>query len=123
MRDRLIAVLGRKYNCVDRNKCLEEQADHILADGWIRPHCNLGDTLYVAFKELSGKVEEIHIKGIEMCRYDNQPNFVLSIYEAEVTTGNRKGERIKFAGSCFDRKEVCFSKEDALEKLKEGGKG
>ena len=95
-------------------------ADYLLENGVIVPHCKLGDTLYVAFKELLGKVEEIHIKGIEMCRYDNQPDFVLFVYEAEVTTGKRNGERIKFVGSCFGRNEVCFSKELAEQALKEG---
>lgn len=34
-RERLIKWLGCKYNCVDRNKCLEEQADYLLENGVI----------------------------------------------------------------------------------------
>lgn len=32
-RKRLIKLLGCKYNCVDRNKCLEEQAEKALKGG------------------------------------------------------------------------------------------
>ena len=36
-RKRLIKLLGCKYNCVDRNKCLEEQADYLLENDVIVP--------------------------------------------------------------------------------------
>ena len=39
-RGRLIKWLGCKYNCADRNKCLEEQADYLLEKGVIVPSCN-----------------------------------------------------------------------------------
>lgn len=47
-RERLIKLLGCKYNCVDRNKCLEEQADYLLENGVIvLPHkLNLPNELY-----------------------------------------------------------------------------
>ncbi len=120
MKDRLIEKIKESLNRHIGKSCLlaENIADDLIENGVIVPPCKVGDTLYVAFKELSGKVEEIHIEGIEMCRYDNQPDFVLFVYVAEVTTGKRKGEKIKFAGSCFDRKEVCFSKEEAEQALR-----
>ena len=46
MRDRLIELLGWKYNCVDRNRCLEEQADYLLANGVIVPPCKVGEVVY-----------------------------------------------------------------------------
>ena len=45
-RERLVELLGEKYNCVDRNRCLNEQADYLLADGWMRPPCKTGDILW-----------------------------------------------------------------------------
>ena len=39
-RERLIKLLGCKYNCVDRNKCLEEQANYLIANEVIVPPCN-----------------------------------------------------------------------------------
>lgn len=47
-RERLIKLLGCKYNCVDRNKCLEEQADYLLENGVIvlPRKLNLPDELY-----------------------------------------------------------------------------
>ena len=46
-RERLIKLLGCKYNCVDRNKCLEEQADNLLENGVIVPPVEVGQTVYV----------------------------------------------------------------------------
>ena len=45
-RERLIELLGCKYNCVDRNKCLEEQADYLLENGVIIPLVKIGDVVY-----------------------------------------------------------------------------
>ena len=45
-REKLIELLGWKYNCVDRNRCLNEQADHLLANGVIVPPCKVGNKVY-----------------------------------------------------------------------------
>lgn len=45
-RKRLIKLLGCKYNCADRNKCLEEQADYLLENGIIVPPARIGDRVY-----------------------------------------------------------------------------
>lgn len=45
-RERLIKLLGCKYNCVDRNKCLEEQADYLLENDIIVPPAKVGDKVY-----------------------------------------------------------------------------
>ena len=42
-RERLIELLGCKYNCVDRNKCLKEQADYLLENGVIVPLVKIDD--------------------------------------------------------------------------------
>lgn len=41
-RERLVKLLGCKYNCVDRNKCLEEQADYLLENDVIVPPVKVG---------------------------------------------------------------------------------
>lgn len=66
-RERLIKLLGCKYNCVDRNKCLEEQADYLLENGVIVPPC--GKVYSIVDKNT--KYAYIHSKRIEE----------LSIYE------------------------------------------
>lgn len=45
-RGKLIKWLGCKYNCADRNKCIEEQADYLLESGVIVPPVKVGDTVY-----------------------------------------------------------------------------
>lgn len=45
-RERLINWLRCKYNCVDRNKCLEEQADYLLDNGIIVPSAMEKATIY-----------------------------------------------------------------------------
>ena len=53
MRERLIEILkGQLPHFVNEvafwaDEHIGELADHILADGWIRPPCKVGDTLYV----------------------------------------------------------------------------
>lgn len=46
-RKRLIKWLGCKYNCADRNKCLEEQADYLLENDVIVPPVKFDDTIYM----------------------------------------------------------------------------
>ena len=60
MRDRLIELLKLPSNCMPHAKCescglnggcsVQRQADKILADGWMRPHCKVGDKVYVVYK-------------------------------------------------------------------------
>mgnify|MGYP004650899517 CR=1 FL=1 len=65
-RRRLIKWLGCKYNCADRNKCLEEQADYLLEKGVIVPSVNVGDTVYGI---LRGAIIPI---GVERIQYSNR---------------------------------------------------
>lgn len=72
--------------CVDLDKLdrcqIEAIADHILADGWIRPPCKVGDTVYCIYGEkvIKGTVrlirpfiseKEIIFKGNIICEVDN----------------------------------------------------
>ena len=57
-RERLIKLLGCKYNCVDRNKCLEEQADYLLENGVIVPPVKVGTKVYTI---ICGQIYEYEI--------------------------------------------------------------
>ena len=66
-RERLIKLLGCKYNCVDRNKCLEEQADYLLENDTIVPPCN--------------RVYFIVSKGTRFEHVESEDIHVLRLYE------------------------------------------
>lgn len=38
-------------------------ADHILSDGWIRPPCKVGDTVYVLYPQIK-YIEKYYVTGI-----------------------------------------------------------
>ena len=100
MRDRLIELLGKNYNCVDRNKCLNEQADYLLANGVIVPPCKVGDKVYyIAGKKVyKSKCHAItqHKNGLQIHLYD---------YDGD--------------NARYSTKDVFLTKEEAEEKLKE----
>ena len=65
MRDRLIKLL-KGFNIVCSKGCLKfdcntcafgQIADHILADGWIRPPCKVGDITYIFDYEVNNHLE------------------------------------------------------------------
>lgn len=69
-RERLVELLRKDNCCIDYdcNKCLSNihcypktVADLILADGWIRPPCKVGDVVYVIYRKeiVSAKVRLI----------------------------------------------------------------
>ena len=91
-KERLIKLLRKPipvikgYNTVGESRMsivdAEKIADHILADGWIRPPCKVGDTVYCIYGEkvIKGTVrlirpfiseKEIIFKGNIICEVDN----------------------------------------------------
>ena len=60
--ERLIKLLGCKYNCVDRNKCLEEQADYLLENGVIVLHANVGAAIYYVELEINADKTDLEPK-------------------------------------------------------------
>lgn len=75
-REKLIELLGWKYNCVDRNRCLNEQADCLLANGVIVPLCNVGDTVYALY---NGKVLKANIFSIKIETEDDKYVYMLKL--------------------------------------------
>lgn len=64
-KEKLIELLGCKYNCVDRNRCLYEQADYLLKNGVIAPPCKVGDVLYeICERRRNNKWEKVIAKRV-----------------------------------------------------------
>lgn len=57
-KERLIKWLGYKYNCVDRNKCLEEQADYLLDNDVNVPPVKIGTRVYTI---ICGQIYEYEV--------------------------------------------------------------
>ena len=61
MRDRLVELLTKgqpPFNPLYEG-CIEKLADYILADGWIRPPCKVGDTVYRIVEMSTGITSKI----------------------------------------------------------------
>lgn len=106
-RERLIKLLGCKYNCVNRNKCLEEQADYSLDNGVIVPPVKIGDTVYVIPK------------------YNGNPYCGVQQDKVQMIGKTNRGIHIKARNkSSFNKtymfgKTVFLTREDAEKKLEE----
>ena len=109
-RERLIKLLGCKYNCVDRNKCLEEQADYLLENNAIIvPPFKVGDTVYGPF-EYKGE-PLISKEEIDTLEFDGA-----HIYATIC------GKRYLWINRCLYHEQsgdiLFLTKEEALEALK-----
>ena len=126
IRDRLIKFLKNEVSEAVPH-CLPSRsimliADHIVADGWIRPPCKVGQTVYCVYNDqvVQGTVrlirpfiskEEIVFKGNIICEFD-------SIFYDD----GRKEEIELYV--VFEKPYGCervayFTKEKAEQKLKE----
>ena len=63
MRERLIELLDE---FLDLGYSSSYVADHILADGWIRPPCKVGDTVYVIFSQFKNDITECRINELSI---------------------------------------------------------
>lgn len=69
-KERLVELL-REVDNMRLMRCgFKECADHILADGWIRLPCKVGDTLYAVVKRKfrKKKIFEVKVLGINFDR-------------------------------------------------------
>ena len=119
MRDRLIKLLKR-FSLVCRRDCdkirttntcktchFGQIADYILADGWIRPPCKVGDTFY-AINETSYCDYEVY--GFMWCKKPDEDKISLiavTVYGMTFIWGE----------------EAFLTREEAEAKLKEGAQG
>lgn len=126
MKDRLIELLSKHQKICNENctglekscyRCsLEQLADYILADGWTRPPCKVGDKVYLVTP--NGKINEINITDIYI---EIKPTATVMRLSATFYVDNKP---YFFQVSPFDfGKTIFLTREDAQAKLKEGGKG
>ena len=96
MRDRLIEVQCLAYDTFEGGKTsFEYTADIILADGWIRLPCKVGDEIYVVSRYYGGywqihygKVNDITIyKNNTFVRIIGSNNEVFAINAGEIGNG------------------------------------
>ena len=110
MRNRLIESLFKTGMVENRIRC-SIIADEILADGWVRPPCKVGDTVYVISRYYTGfwKIYKCNIDSITIY----EKNTFLSMSAKGKYTF---GEEVSQIG-----KNVFFTREAANQKLKGGG--
>ena len=134
MRDRLIEVLNNiqtvgtkvtqkkdiyygKY--IDEEDFSNEQvADHILADGWIRPPCKVGDTVYTYdYLDYTYKLRESTVKAIKIQKntMTNIQEFLIEYFYIE--------NLFVWGGHGIFGDNVFLTREEAEAKPKEGVQG
>ena len=97
MRERLIEQLDtfcQKELGTNFNKdILDKFADYLLADGWIRLPCNVGDTLYDITEFLDGtSCPEIYeIQDVEMMIEKNKDGKYIFSYDSCYICGDKIG--------------------------------
>lgn len=126
-RERLVELLRKDNCCIDYdcNKCLSNThcypktvADLILADGWMRPPCKVGQTIYYHFQfrnksilpfTRKAKVKKIYCSNSKM-------NFIVDV---ELIDAKEKGIMKSFDFDDFGKTAFC-SREEAEKALKGG---
>ena len=124
MKERLVELLSKHQKICNENctglekscyRCsLEQLADYILADGWTRPPCKVGDKVYVVdYTRLGNMIFDCTIEEISHFTYGTYYylNWGLHIPRFKACQENSFG------------KTVFLTREDAESKLKEGGEG
>lgn len=132
MRERLIELLNYiscKAECcsaLDGGRCgdldkldrcqIEAIADYLLADGWIRPPCKVGDTVYVIN---DWEVEETTVLSIKIESTDS--HWITSVKAKIIDHGIKfkEGHWYMFKTFVFG-KTVFLTREAAEEALKKG---
>ena len=120
MRDRLIELLNKiKYTPFEdcnieasfKNQFTEYAFNHIvdeiLADGWMRPPCKVGDTFYGLNETEYDDYEVLGFKWGKRRGDDENVLILLTVYDMEFVWGE----------------EAFLAREDAEAKLKEGVQG
>ena len=122
MRDRLVSLINKDENCPSHYMCSDKckyshlehcigdrLADSILADGWIRLPCKVGDTVYVISRYYTG-TWQIYSCTVEYITHYKSNGFINAIFSKDINFGVNITE--------FG-KTVFLTKEQAEQKLKE----
>ena len=125
MRDRLIELLKLPSNCMPHTKCescglnggcsVQRQADKIINDGWMRPPCKVGDTVYFNHAELNETCPAKVIKITNNYYTPSMPLWITIEYESKLIGR----QEVETGSDVFEL--LCFpTKEEAEQKLKGG---
>ncbi len=116
MRDRLIELITNSDVLCDtcgentRSYCVDTIADAILADGWIRPPCKVGDRVYDISEFFDGthspEIYEYTVERIEITEEKGKQIFYIA--------------DLKYPSEEWG-KSLHFSREEAEKALKGGG--
>lgn len=121
-RERLIELLVKstqKCDSTDCNGCkywntndcgAARMADHILSDGWIRPPCKVGDTVYVLYPQIK-YIEKYYVTGIILGDKNDTIQFK---YGAVFTIWEKKYDE-------YFGKTIFFTRKEAEQALAERG--
>lgn len=107
MSDRLVELI-RDYNKGRGRISPENLADYLIADGWIRPPCKIGQPVYFVCEDdedyfiSENRVTDVSSKGFFVSNYD-PPQDDLGYFELYEVIGDT----------------AFFNKEEAKKKLKE----
>lgn len=129
MRNSLIELIGKELmnyaswqtemalaGNYDMPSAEEVIADKIIADGWTKPVCNVGDTLWVVYKK---KVYPVTIYAV---RTDNKKNSKRICVEGNFEISEPYGNYTHYYSSTFNLssigKSVFNTKEEALKSIK-----
>ncbi len=115
-RERLIKLLSCKYNCVDRNKCLEEQADYLLENDVIVLPVKVGQTVYYIF---DGFIEPCTVEVIFLSDYKDKDGNCT--YMAEIHFDREDCPYVATETYFTDIGKTVFLTKEAAEKALKGG--
>lgn len=120
MRNSLIELI-KQYPCMSTAEdcyietIAEDLADYILADGWTKPICSVGDTLWVVYKK---KVYPVTIYAV---RTDNKKNNKRICVEGNFHICEPYGNYTHYYSSTFNisniGKSIFNTEEEALKSL------
>lgn len=113
-RDKLIELLKKaddiasKKLIMDYDDAIADNADYLIANGVIVPHCNVGDTVYMIFEN---EIRELRVISLSYL-------FSSSFNHFNLHTENSRGAVLSYEMKDIG-KSVFLTKEKAEEKLKE----
>ena len=120
-RERLIEIIQKSVGGCARNWA-EVIADGLLADGWMRPPCNVGDTVYVKWKLHRNSNYGIYPVKVYALRWDEKKNNFRVCVEGEFKISAYGGKYTHYYRGTFAwnnvGKTVFLTRSQAEEVLK-----
>lgn len=107
-KDRLVELLD-EFVAKSNNTTTLALADYILADGWMRPPCKVGDTVYRISTRPHSRMKYVQETTISRIAIDNEGTWLFCTCNP--------------IAKCVFGKTVFLSREEAEAKLKEGVQG